>query len=219
MLCKELISNLIPALSVDDTPNRALQLMDEYHLAQLPILQKDNYVGLVSEATLLDLDVTDKPFHSLQFDCPQIAIPQDAHLYEALKLINDFKISVVPVVTEERKYVGSIGLENLLQQLANGTQFNMPGAIIVLAVDEKEYSLSQVARISESDNITIYSVNIITNADGKIIITLKTNKQDVRSLVASLERFNYEVLEVHSIFNDTVDVQDNYDSFMKYINM
>jgi acetoin utilization protein AcuB len=219
MLCKELISNLIPALSTKDTPNRALQIMDEYHLSQLPILQADNYIGMVLENELLDLDVTDKPFHMLHFECIQAAIPQDAHIYEALKLVKDFKLNIIPVVTEDRKYLGSISQENLLQELANGTQYAKNGGVIVLGIEENNYSLSQIARIAESDNINIWSVNLSNAEDGQLLITLKTNKQDVRSLVASLERFNYQILEVHSLHNDNLDVQDNYESFMKYINM
>ena len=62
-------------------------------------------------------------------------------------------------------------------------------------------------------------MHVLQEADSKMIITIKTNRQDLRSIVASLERFNYEILEVHSLLNNEMDVQDNYESFMKYINI
>jgi acetoin utilization protein AcuB len=219
MICEHLISNLIPALSTNDTPDKALQIMDEYHLSQLAVLQNEKFIGLVNESDLLDLEVTDKPFSSLNLELVPAAISKDAHVFEALKLMAEFKLSIIPVVTENAKYLGTISSENLLHYLAKGTQYQHEGAVIVVAINEKNYSLSQIARLSESDNITLLSVTSHRDFDNLITLTIKTNKQDVRALVASLERFNYEILEVHSLSDDSVEVHDNFDSLMKFINM
>lgn len=219
MVSKQLISNLIPALNTSDTPSRALQIMDEYHLSQLPILHENNYIGLVAEDDLLDLDVTDKPFSVLEFEYTQAAITEDAHIFEALKIAKEFNLQTIPVITPQRKYVGSISQQNLLQYLADGTQFKQVGGIIVVTTDAKNYSLSQIARLAESDNITIISMQMHTQNDGSISLTLKTNKQDLRSLVASLERFNYTVTEEHEVAQQDFDAEDNYASFMKYLDL
>ncbi len=219
MLCKDLISNLIPALNIKDTAERALQIMEEYHLSQLPLLEKNNYLGILTESELLDLDILNKSLEQLKIPIVQAGVLENAHAYEALKLVQDFNLLVVPVLDENRLYKGCIGQENLLQYLSNGTQYANEGGIIVLSTEVNNYSLSLIARLAESDNINILSVSNTLSSDGYLQITLKTNKLDLRSFIASLERFNYELLEVHGMDRESVSVQDNYDSFMKYINI
>jgi acetoin utilization protein AcuB len=45
MLTKDLISNSIPYLHLQDKVFHALQLMNDYHVAHLPIVDADQYLG------------------------------------------------------------------------------------------------------------------------------------------------------------------------------
>jgi len=56
MLTRELISNSIPYLHSDDKVFHALQLMNDYHIAHLPVVENNNYLGIVSEEQLLQSD-------------------------------------------------------------------------------------------------------------------------------------------------------------------
>ncbi|MFT4022472.1 MAG: CBS domain-containing protein [Flavihumibacter sp.] len=52
MINKELISASLPVLSPKDPVYRALQLMDDTHMAQLPVVDEERYIGLVAENDL-----------------------------------------------------------------------------------------------------------------------------------------------------------------------
>ena len=56
MLTRDLISQSIPYLHQHDKVYHALQLMNDYHVAHLPVVKDDNYVGIVSEEQLLHSD-------------------------------------------------------------------------------------------------------------------------------------------------------------------
>jgi CBS domain-containing protein len=53
MLTRDLISNTIPYLHKDDTVYHALQLMNDYHVAHLPVVEDEHYLGIISEEQLL----------------------------------------------------------------------------------------------------------------------------------------------------------------------
>ena len=53
MLTRDLISNSIPYLHKDDKVFHALQLMNDYHVAHLPVVEDNSYLGIVSEEQLL----------------------------------------------------------------------------------------------------------------------------------------------------------------------
>jgi hypothetical protein len=50
-------------------------------------------------------------------------------------------------------------------------------------------------------------------------ITLKLNKTEVGSIVAALQRFDYEVKGPYTESDYAEDMQDRYDAFMSYLNV
>ena len=56
MLTRDLISNSIPYLHQEDKVFHALQLMNDYHVAHLPVVENESYLGIISEEQLLQSD-------------------------------------------------------------------------------------------------------------------------------------------------------------------
>ena len=56
MLTRDLISNSIPYLHKEDKVYHALQLMNDYHVAHLPVVENNSYLGIISEEQLLQSD-------------------------------------------------------------------------------------------------------------------------------------------------------------------
>ena len=74
MLARELISDEIPALKTSDTGKKALELMEEYKLTELPIVNNTDFLGLITENDILDLDNPDVPIgnHKLSLEKPAV---------------------------------------------------------------------------------------------------------------------------------------------------
>jgi acetoin utilization protein AcuB len=221
MLSKDLISPIVPVLNINDTADKALQLMSDYHLVHLPLLSEGHYLGLVSEDALLDWDDTSLSFANAYAEFLKPAVLLNSHIYDAIKLQIEVKTDIIPVINEAQLYQGAITKDGLLDYLSQGIQSKEHGGVVVISTTVLNYSLSQLARIFESEQVSILSVQIHTNAliENAIQITLKTNKHDLRALIASLERLNYAIEEVHSEINDIQDLQSNYDSFMRYLDV
>lgn len=221
MLSKDVISPLVPELTLSDSADKALQLMSDYHLVQLPLVFEGKYLGLISEDALLDWDDTSITFGRANSNYTKPAVSANAHIYEALKLYTEIKCAVLPVVDTDDTYIGAITAETLLQYAIQGTQCAEAGGTIVISCSDTNYSLSQIARLFESENITILSILVHTNksADRTLLITIKTNKQDLRAVGATLERLNYTIEEVHSEINDAADLKSNFDMLMKYLDV
>ena len=52
-----------------------------------------------------------------------------------------------------------------------------------------------------------------------LLVTIKTNRTDIQSLVSTFERYNYTIAEIYSVENNESDLQQNYDAFMHFINI
>jgi CBS domain-containing protein len=219
MIARELISS-VPALHPTDAGSKALRLMNEYHLTQLPMVADNKYLALIAEDDILDMEDPDTSLQSMENNGNRPAIMEYAHFYEALKLFHDFKLCVLPIVSREGDYQGIITKDTLLDALASFNAVKEPGGILAFEVEPRDYALSEIARIAESNDVTLLSVNTVTNpATGKLEVVLKTNRLELQGLVATFERFNYVIKYVFSEEQEEELLKKNYDLLMNYISM
>ncbi|WP_276132434.1 CBS domain-containing protein [Polluticoccus soli] len=220
MVIEQLISPIVPTLLPTDTGNRALFLMEENNLSQLPLISEDQYVTLVNENDVLDWDDPEKPLGKAEFHNFRPAVFASGHPYEALRLAHSQNLSIVPVVDNENKYLGAITRDELLRYITENAGLDSPGGIIVLEIDPRNYSLTEIARICENEDVFITSTQLHTNrATQKLEITIKTNQSNLDAIAASFERYKYTVKEVFGEHAHKDDIMDRYKSLMNYINM
>lgn len=220
MLVQELISTVVPVLLPQDTGAKALRLMNEFHLTHLPLVVENKYAYLVEEDQVLDWEDPDQLLETAAAGTLRPAVPEGAHFYEALKVFYDLKISALPVVSREGEYLGVITRENLLAALARYNGVKEPGGVVVLEMEPRDYSLSEIARIAESNEVTLLSVNTLTNPNtAKLEVVLKTNRQEMQGLLATFERFNYNIKYMFSEELEEDLLKKNYDLLMNYISM
>jgi acetoin utilization protein AcuB len=220
MVIEQLISP-VPTLLPSDTGNKALHLMEESNLTQLPLVLEEEYMGLVQENDVLDWERPDSQLSGADFlQQYRPAVFANGHPYDALRIAHQQNLSVVPVLDNDNKYVGSITRDDLLKYITENSGLDNPGGIIVLEIDPKNYSLYEIARICESEETIIISSQLYTNAaTGKVEITLKTNRSHMEGVTAAFERHSYVVKEVYGERSEQDDTLDRYQQLMNYINM
>ncbi|MBL7720202.1 MAG: CBS domain-containing protein [Flavipsychrobacter sp.] len=220
MVIQQLISPVVPTLLPTDTGTRALFLMEENNLTQLPLVLGEQYMALVNENDVLDMDNTDTLLSSSDLLGFKPAVFASGHPFEALRVAHQQNLSIVPVVDNNNTYMGAITRNDLLKYIAENSGLDSPGGIVVLEIEPRSYSLHEIARICESEDVIIISTQLYTNREtGKIEVTLKTNKTDMEAVVQSLERHGYVVKEVFGEQRAHDDMLDRYKMLMNYINM
>jgi len=220
MLASELISNSIPPLKPSDSVQKSLERLTEFKLYHLPIVNNLQLVGLLAEEELIEVRDGSLPIGSLPLTLLNPFVYEDAHIYEVIRLFDQLHISVVPVLDYKKNYLGLISVNSILEYTANIYAVKEYGGIVVLEISNRNNSLSHMAQIVEADNAQILSSYIQSFPDStKLEITLKINKTELSSIVASFERYNYQV---KAVFNSTATddgTEDRYNSFMNYLNV
>ena len=215
----ELISEEIPPLTHTDTGEKALRWMDEFKVSHLPVLKNGNFVGVISESDILDKmdvqDTLDKLFDHL----PRPYVNQNAHIYEVLAKISEHKLSVLPILDDNEKYLGCTSIHNLITKIANTGSIKESGGIIVLEVNAVDYSMAQIAQIVESNNAKILSSYIMSPSDSnKLEVTLKINQIELDRIIRTFERYDYTIKASFQKSSGDEDVQFRYDALMNYLN-
>ncbi len=219
MSMTRLIAPLVPTLSLSDTGTRALALMEENKLTQLPVVSDDNFVALVQEDDLIDWNTPDSELSEAHFLTDKNAILSSAHPYEALRALTQMNLDVLPVVDFEQRYLGAVTKESLLKYISESNGYEATGGIIVLEIAPHNYSLYQIARICENEDVTILNSQVYTTPEGMLEVTLKTNRTALEAVVSSFERHEYRVKEVFGDQKNMEDVMGKYNLLMNYLNM
>eukprot|EP01032_Pedospumella_encystans_P007125 gene7125-8544_t len=69
-----------------------------------------------------------------------------------------------------------------------------PGGVIVLEMNQSDYSLTQISSIIEGNDTKILSLHVSSNPDStKVEVTIKVNREDLRAILQTFYRYNYEI--------------------------
>ncbi|KPK81916.1 MAG: hypothetical protein AMS27_15065 [Bacteroides sp. SM23_62_1] len=221
MLAKDLLSDIVPALRTSDTGLQALSWMDIFKISHLPIVNNQEFLGLISDQDIYDLNMADEPIgnHKLSLFSPYVYFNQ--HIFEVIELVSRLNLTVVPVLDKEKKYLGLITQTDLLHHFADLSALSNPGSIIELDLNINDYSLSEIARIVESNDAKILGLYISSPEDStKMTITIKLNITDITSIVQTFNRFNYDVKASYLQSDEMDDLLNNrYELFMRYLSI
>ena len=220
MLTKNLINNNIPRLQLQDSVGKALQLINDYRISHLPVVSDNIFLGLVSEDDLLDADNEKLAIEVLQDSFLYAAVPGDVHFLNAVSNSIRFDTTVIPVVMNDNEFVGVITINDLLKMLGNFAGADEIGGIIVLEMERSQFSISEISRIVENNDSTILHLNTTTDSvTGLLTVTLHINKREVASIIASFERYEYDV--IYSFGNEKFEneISTNYQNLMNYLDI
>jgi len=194
--------------------------MEEFKVSHLPVLKNGNFVGLISETDILDRKDLNLQLDVLFDHLPRPYVGENAHIYEVLAKMSEHRISVLPILDAQEKYIGCTSVHQLINLIANTASIKEVGGIIVLEMNQHDYSLAKIAQIVESDNAKILSSFIMTSTDTtKIEVTLKISETELSRIIRSFERYDILVKASFQRSTDQDDLQFRYDALMNYLNI
>lgn len=221
MLVADLITDEIPPLKKTDTVKLALDWMEQFKVSHLAVVDGRELVGVVSEHDLIDYSQPDEKLESLKkVSLLRPIIHNYQHTYDLLKLMMSFNLTLMPVLDDKELYKGCISLKGLLQNISQMASVQNVGGVIVLEVNQVDYSLTQISSIVEGNDAKILSAHISSIPDStKMEVTLKINKEDLSRILQTFYRYNYNVKASFQHADFEGGLKDKLDEFMHFLNI
>lgn len=220
MLAKDLYTDAVIPVLTSDTATYALKLMEDQKISHLPIVNNVEFLGLISENDIYEMNKPEESIGSHQLSTTNAFVYQHEHIYKIISLAGELNLSVVPVIDTKNRYLGSITLPNLLEKFSQVASIRNPGGIIVVERNQNDYSLSEIARIIEANDAKVLNCFVSSFHDSmKLEVTIKINKMNIFPILQTFERYGYDVLASFTEEDYNNDLQDRYDSLMNYLNI
>jgi acetoin utilization protein AcuB len=217
MQANQLITHHFPTVEPDDKISLALQLMDDFDILHIAVVDHNKYLGIISKDDLLDAD-DGSAVKVIMGGMLQKAVKSSEHFLVALKLASQNNLSMVPVVNNEQEWIGAIPAVELLKAASQFTGAEEPGAVIVLEMERKSYSFGEISRLVETNDAYINQFNtFFENETGLLIVTIKINKVEVSDILSTFQRYEYSVRYFIGEEHYENELRYNYDHLMSYL--
>ncbi len=221
MIAIELISKDTPTLKLSDTGQFVLDIMDTYRVSHLAVINKTEFLGVISDADIYNLNSLNENIEKHPISLFKPFVFADQHLYEVLSVLSKLKLTAIPVLKRDKSFVGTIKLHDLIQQIAELLSIGQVGSVIILELNQNDYSLSEIAQIVESNDAKILSLYVNIKKDStKLNVTIKINQIDLAAIIQTFERYNYDIKTAFSEEGKLDNLlEDRYDELMRYLNV
>ncbi len=219
MQAYEFINNLIPPLKLTDKVKLALNWMEEIRTDILPVVDEGRFMGFVTEELVFSNNKPETRFDEISLENISCFVYLDKHIYDVIKVASEYHSNMIAVVDRENHYLGVVTMEDAISAFADSLSIQSNGAVLVLSMNMTDYSLSEIARIIESENTKILSSFISSDPldDSKIKLTLKLDKTELRHVKATIERFGYRILDHFQEEEGINGEQERIDNLFRFL--
>ena len=220
MTTLQITDTAIPQLKLNDTLAKARQLMSDYKVSHLPVVEEQIFLGLLSEDDLLDKEDKTVTVEFFKENFLPAFVNETQHFLKAVPVYNLYRTNLIPVVNDSHELVGAIRDFSLIKALGDLCGANEFGALVVLEIESTKLSISEINSIVESDGAIILHLNIYQLPPSELLqVSLQINRREISTIIASFERYEYSVsfYSGEELFEN--EISTNYQNLMNYLDI
>jgi acetoin utilization protein AcuB len=216
MIVSQIIQTGFPVVRLSDTVQEVLDLMDSYEVFHLPVVEKEGYIGLISKVVLEEASY-EQQVNSLSSFLSPVYCSEQVFFFDALQLMVANSLSLLPVIKSDT-FAGVITAKELLRVMAGFLNTQDKCGVIVIESDPMRFSLGEVNRLIESNDLSILHFST-RRESGLLIATLRVSKMEIATAVAALQQYGYVVRYYFGNGEEDHEVQENYQHLLSYLNI
>jgi predicted transcriptional regulator len=217
--CSQLSDHHIKTVEIHDLVSNAIEVMEQFDLRHLPILDGKQFAGLISSDDLLEADPSEELL-SLERYFLKASVKTGDHVSLALRVRSKFSIDFVPVINENNEWEGSISSDKMLDEISKMMGASDNSSLLVLEINRIDYALGEINRLVESNDAMIMQVNTLQDPLSDIMqVVLRINKEDISDIVATFQRHEYTVIYYYGEESYSNELQSNLSHLLNYLNI
>ncbi|MCC6818776.1 MAG: CBS domain-containing protein [Bacteroidia bacterium] len=220
MITDQYLTNDLEPLALDQTVADAIQQMNRFHIDILPIVNRHHLVNYASFETIGHLNPS-LQLSDLEPYAPILPfVNRGQHILHALTHLKSLNVSLMAVVDEDGEYMGILKTKDVVKALSGSLSIRSGGSIIVLRMKPGDYSMTDLSRVIEYSDAKILGLFLFDiEGSDELEVHIKLNTTALKHVLATLERYDYKVVQYFNREDQADDLDERYENLMNYIDI
>ena len=217
MQSSEFLKNDFSPVSKQTPISVGLDLMGQYTLNHIPVVEEGQFLGLISQESASFSGA--ETFAEIMYDIEFFFVRNSTHWQQVMELFGKYDSNIIPVLDDENHYVGYYVLADFIH-LFTQTPFLMEtGSFLVVEKNADSFSFSEISQIVESNQGKMLGAFISELEMNKVQITLKVNLSSLTNLLQTFRRYGYDILVEKEDDIYLKDLKEKSEYFSKYLTL
>lgn len=214
----EYINNEVDPIHIEDTVETVQDLFLEFPYSHFPVLEEGVYIGCASAEDVELLD-SERKIGEFRYTFERFFARNTMPWLDVLEIFAKNETNVVPILDETNTYIGYYEIGDVIKCFHDTPFLREDGGFIIVQKGIKEYSMSEITQIVESNNAKLLGLFISHNDMEKVQITLKLSLGGMNEIIQTFRRYDYDIISEHQEDAYLNNLKDRSDYLDKYLNM
>lgn len=215
MLIEQYLSKDFGTFETDTLAKEALQIAQSFDFSHIFLEKDGTFLGAIHKHFLEENP--DKTLEELSFYAERFSILEGSSALDGVKLFHTYDTNIIPVIDKNEVYQGYLSWENLVGEFAKYPFFSEAGALLTVEISRKNYSMSEISQIVESNNSKFYGAFISEMNEDFVRITMRISHENLSSIDETFERYGYTIIQKSHTDEKEELLKNRYQFMQKYL--
>ena len=213
----QLLENL-PIFDISDNMAEVIGFFDHNTCSHVAVAENNVFVGVLAENDIACFEA-EKKVEDCRSNFEHFFVTNETSWLDVLEIFARNEANIVPVLNAEKHILGYYDLTDIVGVFIGTPFFTEPGGILVVEKGMKDYSLSEIAQIVETNNAKVLGALITDSHNDVVQVTLKISSTSLNEISQTFRRYNYNIIFGNSDDQFLEDLKKRSAYLDKYLNV
>lgn len=208
MIVENYMSEQVKTISKETKIFDAVEIMDQNHIHRLPVVENGQLIGLITEGTIqaaMPSKATSLSVYEANYILNKttagdimikdvLTISKEALLEDAISLMRQNDVGVLPVVSSEKEVIGIITNNDIFDAFLEITGYNQDGTRVSIATEEDHHGfLARLTNLFAENQLDIVQL-VVYRRSGIATVVVQLKGADEAHIKQLLTDHHFNVL-------------------------
>ena len=194
------------------------EVFNQLTYSHVPIQKDGIYIGCLSETDVYCFDGNEK-VEDVLYAVEHFFVDQSAIWLDVLDTFALNDSNLMPVLDSNHNYLGYYLLIDIISLFRNTPFFSEPGGAIIVEKAYKDYSLSEICQIVESNNVKMLGVFVSKIKNDMVQVIIKIENSGLSAIFETFRRYSYTIISGHEDDRFLKTLKDRSAYLNRYLNL
>lgn len=194
------------------------EVFNQLTYSHVPIQKDGIYIGCLSETDVYCFDGNEK-VEDVLYAVEHFFVDQSAIWLDVLDTFALNDSNLMPVLDSNHNYLGYYLLIDIISLFRNTPFFSEPGGTIIVEKAYKDYSLSEICQIVESNNVKMLGVFVSKINNDMVQVIIKIENSGLSAIFETFRRYGYTIISGHEDDRFLKTLKDRSAYLNRYLNL